>query len=787
VTAAFAFNVKVQVFVLFPPLEQAPDQMTSRSFVARRVIIVPVANDADPVLPTATLMPVGVEVTRSPPRPVAVTVSVAVCGSGFTVSVAVRVTPPARAAIVTGVDAVTALVAIAKVALVAPCVTDTLAGTVAAEVVLLDRETAKPSAGAGDVSVTVPCDEDPPVTPVGFTVAVESAAAADGVTVRPAVREMPLAEAVMVVVRVVGPARVETGKVPLDSPPWTVIVAGTLAAVVFELDNETTSPPAGALPERKTVPVTGFPPSTVAGETLRDAGPTGGGCGVTVSVALRVAPPYAPLIVTDVDDVTEVVLTVNVALKAPAGTVTLAGTVAALVLLLDSVTTAPPEGAALVRLAVPCDVLPPTTLAGLSAIPASEGVWLKAPAVRRRTEDQAPAVPAELMPRTRHQYRRPWLSVPAVNCDGVTTRSRASEAEKLFESSTWMRYAVAALTSVQSKATGWAGVESCAGLRSVGAAGVGGGGAPVEFTKTGAAWSSSRSSRSTRASDSHSRSSATSTRASSPTADSQADRRAAYLSARAAIGSRALAPFSAAAWTATQLEAAGSCLEWPNDRAAARPFPRGTPLPNVPVLVLSGDLDTNTPAPSGRVAARQYPNASFVEIPNVGHTPETSPCGLALALRFVTTHAVNARACAGTGAPPPVATRAPLATAGLALPAGGGTAAQRRAIAVVVATVADLADQVDTIARWSAANGLRGGHYATSAHGGIRLDEVRVVRDAAVSGRLAQTEAGGTEGTVRLTGSGVAGGLIHVTLAANGHGRATGHLDGKTVDVRFRF
>jgi hypothetical protein len=80
VTEALPVNVNVHVFVLFPPLEHAPDQMTSRSFVARSVIVVPVANDAEPVLPTATLMPTGVDVTRSPARPVAVTVSVPVCG-----------------------------------------------------------------------------------------------------------------------------------------------------------------------------------------------------------------------------------------------------------------------------------------------------------------------------------------------------------------------------------------------------------------------------------------------------------------------------------------------------------------------------------------------------------------------------------------------------------------------------------------------------------------------------------------------------------------------------------
>ena len=70
--------------------------------------------------------------------------------------------------------------------------------------------------------------------------------------------------------------------------------------------------------------------------------------------------------------VTVLLVTVTLALLAPAGIVTLAGTVAAAVLLLESVTTAPPDGAALVRVTVACEVFPPITIEGLKAIVESE-------------------------------------------------------------------------------------------------------------------------------------------------------------------------------------------------------------------------------------------------------------------------------------------------------------------------------------------------------------------------------------------------------------------------------
>ena len=75
-TDAAPLSVNVHVLRLLPPLEHAPDQMASLPFETVSLIEVPVVNDAEPELPTATLMPVGVEVTRSPVRPVALTLSV---------------------------------------------------------------------------------------------------------------------------------------------------------------------------------------------------------------------------------------------------------------------------------------------------------------------------------------------------------------------------------------------------------------------------------------------------------------------------------------------------------------------------------------------------------------------------------------------------------------------------------------------------------------------------------------------------------------------------------------
>ncbi len=78
------------------------------------------------------------------------------------------VAPLSVAEMVTVTDAGTALVPTVNVALVAPAATVTLEGTWAAAALLPESASCAPPAVAGPLNVTMPVEEFPPVTLVGF-------------------------------------------------------------------------------------------------------------------------------------------------------------------------------------------------------------------------------------------------------------------------------------------------------------------------------------------------------------------------------------------------------------------------------------------------------------------------------------------------------------------------------------------------------------------------------------------------------------------------------------------
>jgi len=105
VTVEFPLSVNVQVLVLALLLEHAPDHIASRPLATLKVMTEPGANWATAELPVGTFIPAGLETTRSPFRPPAVTCKDAVVGAavGLIVNVAERVTPPPLTEIVTRV------------------------------------------------------------------------------------------------------------------------------------------------------------------------------------------------------------------------------------------------------------------------------------------------------------------------------------------------------------------------------------------------------------------------------------------------------------------------------------------------------------------------------------------------------------------------------------------------------------------------------------------------------------------------------------------------------------
>lgn len=250
--------------------------------------------------------------------------------------------------------------------------------------------------------------------------------------------------------------------------------------------------------------------------------------------------------------------------------------------------------------------------------------------------------------------------------------------------------------------------------------------------------------------------------------------------ALAKIDRAAFSPFTPAAWFQSGVWAAPACLGWPADPTAGSPL-QGRQLPDVPVLVQSGDLDTNTPIEQGRLVAAQFPHATFAVIANAGHTPDGEPCAAAMAIDFIRHLRTDPERCRRAGSPPTAVGRPARRAADLPLPAVRAATPVRRAVAVALATIAD----AQSVARFAQIVGrfdaLRGGHYVATSRG-LRFEDARVVADAAANGTLV-IRRGGTVTQLHLTGAAVP----HARLTLHSAGattRITGTVAGYRVDLR---
>ena len=147
-----------------------------------------------------------------------------------------------------------------------------------------------------------------------------------------------------------------------------------------------------------------------------------------------------------------------------------------------------------------------------------------------------------------------------------------------------------------------------------------------------------------------------------------ADRPAKLTAAISSLPAGALGPFGP--W-ATALGTAAFCLKWPSAAVATPPLGAG-PLPDVPVLALSGGYDMRTPTSSAAAVIRNFPHGKLLVVPAVGHSvvgADNSFCAIRAVRSWVTDGNVPATCqrpsflVVPPGAYPPVAVPARAAAA----------------------------------------------------------------------------------------------------------------------------
>ena len=224
---------------------------------------------------------------------------------------------------------------------------------------------------------------------------------------------------------------------------------------------------------------------------------------------------------------------------------------------------------------------------------------------------------------------------------------------------------------------------------------------------------------------------------------------------------------------AAKLGNAGLCQSWPSPAGGA---PLGTgPLPDVPVLAISGGFDMRTPTASAASVVARFPQGRLLVVPGVGHsvvTADASGC-TARAVRSWMLAQTVPDTCAR-----PEAFVAPLA----AFPAATKHAGPLQTYAIAAKTLHEAeatwlmtsgAGPADPVA------GLYGGKLVATAKTTFKLVRYSIARGVTLNGTIKLTNDRAPfafQGLITVAGSAAAGGILGLT-----GGSLRGTLGGRPV------
>jgi pimeloyl-ACP methyl ester carboxylesterase len=234
------------------------------------------------------------------------------------------------------------------------------------------------------------------------------------------------------------------------------------------------------------------------------------------------------------------------------------------------------------------------------------------------------------------------------------------------------------------------------------------------------------------------------------------------------------------------------CVGWPAaPRHPASQVGAGADFPDVPALIVSGELDSITTMADGAAVAASFRHGVQVRIANSFHVnalPRArSECGAEIVRRFITTLAAGDISCASQVPPVRLVARfsaeARDLTPAAGLPGNSASPRQLRIVSAAVQAAGDLLARADANST-DHGRGLRGGTFRLKRRGAavrIELHQVRWTRDVAVSGSILRSSR--------------RHGMVHARLRVSAAEDPTGRLtvqwpegvDGSEAQIRGTF